>query len=481
MKGRKIAGVAAIAILSALVALFVYTRFLDKPVIDREEGAEGQVPAHFTNVFTVPQEGLVDLSEVAENIVHTVVHVKTKTIKDNYYQNPIMEFFYGEQYSRPREVRGYGSGVIVSSDGYIITNNHVIEEADEVDVTLNDNRTFHATVIGRDPSTDIALLKIDSKGLPYVRYGDSDQLKLGQWVIAIGNPFNLTSTVTAGIVSAKGRRLGLLNAQYRIESFIQTDAALNVGNSGGALANTSGQLVGITTAIISPSGLYAGNSFAIPVNIVKKVVEDLKEYGEVQRAIIGVNIADVTSELAETANIDEIKGVYVTDIVPGGAADAAGMKSGDVIVKFDGKNTDTTAELQEQVSKKRPGDKVQVVVLRNNRRLDYDMVLRNIAGGLDVVKVGEEDGGIIFGVRLEPLTLAERNEYRITNGMRVTRVQDGRFEDLGIRKGYVIFEVNGKDVNSYEDIKEATKDGTELKSLKGLQSNGTYFSYQFRQ
>ncbi|MEA1886355.1 MAG: Do family serine endopeptidase [Bacteroidota bacterium] len=480
MKGRKIAGIAAIAVLSALVALFVYTRFLEKPLITGEEATEEQAPAQFTNVFTVPQEGLVDFSEVAENIVHTVVHVKTRTIQDYAYQNPIMEFFYGEQYSRPREVRGYGSGVIVSNDGYIITNNHVIDGADEVDVTLNDNRTFHATIIGRDPSTDIAVLRIDTEGLPFVRYGDSDELKLGQWVVAIGNPFNLTSTVTAGIVSAKGRSLGILNSRYRIESFIQTDAALNVGNSGGALVNIEGELVGITTAIISPSGAYAGNSFAIPVNIVRKVVEDLREYGEVQRAIIGVNIADVTSELAEEENIDEVKGVYITEIVPGGAADEAGMKAGDVIVRFDGKDTDTAAELQEQVSRKRPGDAVQVQVIRNNRKRTFDLVLRNLAGGLEVVRAGE-DSGIIFGVRLEPLTLAEKSEYQITNGMKVTRVRDGRFDDLGIREGYIIFEVNGKDVNTYEEIRQATKDGSELKSLKGLQSNGTYFSYQFRQ
>ena len=482
MKGRKIAGVAAIAFVSALVALFIYTRFLEKPLIGSGEGTEEQWPAHFTNVFAVPPDGLVDFSDVAENIVHTVVHVKTKAILEGYYHNPIMDFFYGEDYNRSREIKGYGSGVIVSSDGYIITNNHVIEDVDEVDVTLNDNRTFHATIIGRDPSTDIALMKIDTKDLPYVRYGDSDQLKLGQWVIAIGNPFNLTSTVTAGIVSAKGRSLGLLDSRYRIESFIQTDAAVNVGNSGGALVNVNGELVGITTAIITSnqSPIYSGNSFAIPVNIVKKVVADLMEYGEVQRAIIGVNIADVTSDLAEDANINVVKGVYVTDIVSGGAADEAGIKSGDVIVKFDGKNTDTTAELQEQVGKKRPGDKVQVVVLRNERRLNYDLVLKNIEGGLDVVKAGE-NSGIIYGVRLEPMTMAERNEYKITNGMKVTRVQNGRFEDLGIREGYVIFEVNGKDINSYEDIKEATNDGTELRSLKGLQSNGTYFSYQFRQ
>lgn len=480
MSGKKIAGIAAIAILSALVALFVYTRFLAEPFETGKASTDEQLPAHFTNVFSVPQEGLVDFTEVAENIVHTVVHVKTKTIQNYSYRNPILEFFYGDEYSNSREVRGYGSGVIVSSDGYIITNNHVIEGADVVDVTLNDNRTFHAKVIGRDPSTDIAVLKIDSDGLPYVRYGDSDQLKLGQWVIAIGNPFNLTSTVTAGIVSAKGRSLGLLDSQYRIESFIQTDAALNVGNSGGALVNTSGQLVGITTAIISPSGAYAGNSFAIPVNIVKKVVEDLVEYGEVQRAIIGVNITDVTSELAEQENIKEVRGVYVTEIIAGGAAEEAGMKTGDIIVNFDGKRTDTAAELQEQVSKKRPGDKVDIEVIRNNRRLDYSIVLRNTAGGTDIITV-DENSGMIFGVSLQPLSLAEKDEYRIAGGLKVINVQDGRFQDLGIREGYVIFEVNGEDVNSIEDIRRATDNGSELKSLKGLQSNGTYFSYQFRQ
>lgn len=480
MKLRVIAGIAAVAVLSALVALFVFTRFLSEPLIGGNAEKDDRLPAHFTNVFTGPQEGLVDFSDVAENLVHAVVHVKTKTMRSSSYRNPVMEFFYGEQYSRPREVRGFGSGVIISSDGYIITNNHVIEGADEVDVTLNDNRTFTASIIGRDPSTDIAVLKIESLGLPYVRYGDSDELRLGQWVIAIGNPFKLTSTVTAGIVSAKGRSLGILDSQYRIESFIQTDVALNQGNSGGALLNTRGQLVGITTAIISPSGAYAGNSFAIPVNIVQKVVEDLMEYGEVQRAIMGVNIADLTSELASEENISEIKGVYITDIVPGGAAEEAGLKPGDVILKFEGRNTDTAAELQEQVSKMRPGDKVTIQLMRNNRKRDYDLVLRNLAGGTEIVKAGE-DSGIIFGVRLEPLTLSDKSEYKISSGMKVGSVQEGRFRDLGIREGFIIIEVNGKDVSTFSDIKEATGNGNELKSIKGLQSNGTYFSYQFRQ
>ena len=266
-----------------------------------------------------------------------------------------------------REVSGYGSGVIISADGYIITNNHVIEDAESVDVTLNDKRTFTAQVIGRDPSTDIALLKIKADNLPFIKYGDSDQLKLGEWVLAVGNPFNLTSTVTAGIVSAKGRNLGLIEGDYRIESFIQTDAALNMGNSGGALVNTKGLLVGITSAIFSPSGAYAGNSFAIPVSIVKKVVDDLKEFGEVQRAIIGVNIRDVNSDDAEKQNLGAVKGVLITGIVPDGSAEEAGLKENDVIVKFDGVDVNSTSELQEQVGKHRPGDKATVTYLRKGK------------------------------------------------------------------------------------------------------------------
>ena len=297
MKARRIAGTVAIAVISALLALFVYAKYFDKPVVVVDKGNVMEQPAKLTTSKFVP-EGIVDFTDVAGKVVHAVVHVKTQTVQQ-YARNPIMEYFYGESGRTERTVRGYGSGVIVSSDGYIITNNHVIEDADVVDVTLNDKRTFSAKVIGRDPSTDIALIKIDATDMPYVGYGDSDELLLGEWVLAIGNPFNLTSTVTAGIVSATGRSLDLLNDRYRVESFIQTDAALNVGNSGGALVNTRGQLVGITTAILSPNGTYAGNSFAVPVNIVKKVAEDLKEFGEVQRAIIGVEIGDVTSEFAE--------------------------------------------------------------------------------------------------------------------------------------------------------------------------------------
>src|SRR5450759_3082560 len=263
------------------------------------------------------QEGQIDLTYAAELTVHAVVHVHTKTVIGSQFDNPIMQWFYGDRYSsKPREANGYGSGVIISSDGYIITNNHVVEGAESVDVTLNDKRTFTAKVVGRDPGSDIALLKIKAENLPIIKYGDSDQLRLGEWVLAVGNPFNLTTTVTAGIVSAKGRSLNLNEGDYRIESFIQTDAALNMGNSGGALVNTKGLLVGITSAIISPNGAYSGNSFAIPVTIVKKVIDDLKEFGQVQRALIGVNIKDVESSDAEKYNLPAVKGILITRIIP---------------------------------------------------------------------------------------------------------------------------------------------------------------------
>ena len=390
MRGKYIFGSLFMALLGASIALFAYTRIIGKPsvaVMKDSSGVEIKDARALLTSFQM-QEGQVDFTYAAEQTVHGVVHVHTKTMMGAQPDNPIMEWFYGNQYSKPREVSGYGSGVIISNDGYIITNNHVIENAESVEVTLNDKRTFTAQVIGRDPSTDIALLKVKADNLPYIRYGDSDQLKLGEWVLAVGNPFNLTSTVTAGIVSAKGRNLGLIEGDYRIESFIQTDAALNMGNSGGALVNTKGLLVGITSAILSPSGAYAGNSFAIPVTIVKKVINDLKEFGEVQRALIGVNIKDVDAEDAGKQNLKEIKGVLITRVIGDGSADDAGLKENDVIVKFDDMAVNTVPELQEQVGKHRPGDKASVTYLRNGKEATVPIVLKNVAGNTSVVTAG---------------------------------------------------------------------------------------------
>jgi serine protease Do len=480
MKGKGLVTTLLVALFGALAGLFIYTRFLDRNrlvVGTEKEKQEIKENARYTSM--VPQSGVNDFTFAAELTVHAVVHVKTKATLSTSSTNPLYEFFYGPGASRPREVRGFGSGVIVTDDGYIVTNNHVIEDADEVDVTLNDKRTFSAEVVGRDPSTDIALLKIKTTGLPYIKFGDSDAMRLGEWVLAVGNPFNLTSTVTAGIVSARGRSLGLLDNQYRIESFIQTDAALNPGNSGGALVNVEGELIGITTAIISPSGAYAGNSFAIPSSIVRKVYEDLKQYGEVQRGLMGVNITDVTAEIADKENLKEIKGVYLTGIVDDGAAKAAGLAEKDVVIAVNGEPVETTADLQEKVNRYRPGDKVEVTYIRNGKQANKTVVLRNIEGGTGVVAPGAQSTSV-FGTTFSPVTTGEKSQFRISSGVKITSISDGRFHDLGLARGTIIIDVNGQKVNSTADIRRATNDEKSLTSVEGFTPDGTYFKYQTR-
>lgn len=480
MKGKSLFATLFIALFGALAGLFIYTRFLDKDKLvlgtDKEK-KEIEENARYASL--VPQSGVNDFTFAAEQTVHAVVHVKTKATVDYGNNNPLYEFFYGPGNSKPREVRGFGSGVIVSDDGYIVTNNHVIDEADEVDVTLNDKRTFSAEVVGRDPSTDIALLKIKATGLPFVKFGDSDAIRLGEWVLAVGNPFNLTSTVTAGIVSARGRSLGLLDNQYRIESFIQTDAALNPGNSGGALVNTSAELIGITSAIISPSGSYAGNSFAIPTTIVKKVYEDLKKYGEVQRGLMGVNITDVTSELAEAENLKEVRGVYLSGITQDGAAEAAGLKEKDVVISINNEPVETTADLQEKISRYRPGDRIEVGYLRKGKAEKVNVTLRNIDGGTGVVAQGSSTG-TVFGAALTPLGADEKKQFNIESGVRISSISEGRFRDLGLGKGTLILTINGQKVNSASDVRKSSGGEKTLSSVEGFTPDGTYFKYETR-
>jgi serine protease Do len=482
MKGKYLLGGFLMAVLGAVIALFAYTKLIEKP--------SNQLSGDTSNIHVVDaqpyltsmqmQESPVDLTYAAEQTVHAVVHVHVKSTMEVQPDNPIIQWFYGDRPSKPQEVSGYGSGVIISDDGYIITCNHVVENAESVDVTLNDKRTFTARIVGRDPSTDIALLKVKADNLPYIKYGDSEALKLGEWVLAVGNPFNLTSTVTAGIVSAMGRSLGLTEGPYKIESFIQTDAALNMGNSGGALVNTKGLLVGITSAIISPSGAYAGNSFAIPVSIVKKVINDLKEYGEVQRAIIGVNIRDVNSDDAQKQDLGSVKGVLITGIVPDGAAEAAGLKENDVVTKFDGIDVNSTAELQVQVGKHRPGDKATITYMRKGKQNTVPITLKNVAGNTSIVTAKMVEGAeTVFGARLSELSSADREELDVSSGVKVAEIGDGKFKDLGIKEGYIILSVNGKKVKSAEDVRKYTNDGSTLKSIEGIQNDGTVFSYTF--
>jgi len=470
------------ALLGAAIALFAYTKIMDKPaavaVRDSSMIESPEAKAILTSFQT--QSGQVDFTYAAEKTIHAVVHVTTKTMVENPY-NPFMEFFYGDRYnSKPREVPGYGSGVIISPDGYIITNNHVVEDAENIQVALNDNRKFEAQLIGRDPNTDLALLKIKADNLSFLKFGDSESLRLGEWVLAIGNPFNLGTTVTAGIVSAKGRDLGmLLENEYRIESYIQTDAALNPGNSGGALVNTNGLLVGITSAIYSPSGAYAGNSFAIPSSIVGKVIADLKEFGEVQRAIIGVNIRDVTAEEAEKQNLSEIKGAIITDVKEGGAGEDAKLNKDDIIVKFDNVSVSSASELQEQVGKHRPGDRATVTYYRNGKLNTVSIVLKNVAGNTSVVTPGMGTG-TAFGARFQALSSEEKRRFDVANGVKVTEVSDGWFKDQGLRKGTIILNINGKKVNSAEDIRSAANNSEKsLKSIEGYTPDGRYFNFKF--
>ncbi|HNW56366.1 MAG TPA: Do family serine endopeptidase [Bacteroidales bacterium] len=480
MKGKYLYGSLFMALLGASIALFAYTRFFERPASfpskDSSKVELRDAQAYLTS-FQM-QEGQIDFTYAAEKTVHAVVHVRTKAMVGGQVENPILEWFYGEGYSKPREVSGYGSGVIVSDDGYIITNNHVIENAESVEVALNDKRTFTAQVIGRDPSTDIALLKVKADNLPYIKYGDSEQLKLGEWVLAVGNPFNLTSTVTAGIVSAKGRNLQLNEGDYSIESFIQTDAALNPGNSGGALVDTKGLLVGITSAIISPNGAYAGNSFAIPVTIVKKVVDDLKEFGEVQRAIIGVNIGEVDADAAKKQDLSEIRGVLIAKVLEDGSAKAAGLKENDIVVKFNDTPVNSVAELQEQVSKHRPGDKVNITYFRNGKETTVPLVLKNVAGNTSIVKANTGKD-IVFGAKFESLSSSDKRSLNVDYGVKIVELNEGKFRDLGIKRGYVILSINGKKVNDPSDVSNYTLNGSVLKSLSGIQLDGTMFSYQF--
>ena len=480
MKGKYLFGALLMAVLGGFIALFAYTKIIGKPAqsVARDSSVINSSFAKPLLTSFEMTEGQVDFTFAAEQTVHAVVHVHV-VAKVDQPDNPFMQFFYGDNYkSSPREVSGYGSGVIISPDGYIITNNHVIEDADNIEVKLNDNREFKAEVVGRDPSTDIALLKIKAENLSFLKYGDSEKLKVGEWVLAVGNPFNLSSTVTAGIVSAKGRNLQLINSNYSIESYIQTDAALNPGNSGGALVDTKGQLVGITSAILSPSGAYSGYSFAIPVSIVSKVVDDIRKYGEVQRALIGIQMDEVSPEVAEKQNLTAVKGVLITKIIEGGAAEEAKLKKDDIITKMDGISIDTRADIQEQVGKHSPGDKVILTYFRDGKENTVPVTLKNISGNISVVAKGM---GVdeIFGARFEALSNYDTRMFNIDYGVRIIDLGDGKFKDMGLKKGTILLSVNGKKVRTPDEVRQATNNESNLRTIEGYQPDGTHFNIKW--
>lgn len=406
------------------------------------------------NAVAIP--GSVDLRDAAKKTVPAVVHVKTIQMGLEYAANPLYEFFYGVA-PRSREVpqqMGFGSGVIVSEDGYIITNNHVVDRSDKIIVILNNKKEYEATVVGKDANTDIALLKIEEKGLPYLEYGNSDDVELGEWVLAVGNPYNLTSTVTAGIISAKARGLGINPRQMSLESFLQTDAAVNPGNSGGALVNAKGELIGINTAIESPTGSYSGYAFAVPVNIARKVIGDLKDFGTVQRAIVGISMTEVTDDVAKKLGINEIGGIYVNEAIPGGAAYKAGIRKGDIIKSMNGIEVSTVPAFQGQLGKYHPGTRVKLVVKRNGKEKTFDVTLQNTYGDTALVEAGSNG---ILGATVESLSKEEHYRYRLSGGVKITDLKNGPLKSSGLQKGYIIVKINNHVLYDKDDLVKALK------------------------
>lgn len=413
------------------------------------------------------QSGLVDLTYAAELSVHAVVHIKsTEHSKTRYVQEApdIFDLFFGYGGGRQRQIEtepkvGMGSGVIISSDGYIVTNNHVIEGADEIDVTLNDKREYKAILVGTDPTTDVALLKIEETDLPFLTLSDSDNIKVGEWVLAVGNPFNLSSTVTAGIVSAKARNLNIYGGTNgSIESFIQTDAAINRGNSGGALVNAKGELVGINAAIFAPTGVYSGYGFAIPTNLVKAVVVDLKKYGTVQRAQLGIMGCDNNAELAKEKNLGINTGVFVSEPVDGGAAKKAGIKENDVIIGINDKDINSMGELQETIARTKPGTTVKVKVYRDGK----EKVLNVVLGINEEVSgiASDSKSEVVLGAEFESVDKSTQKRLGISGGLEVKKISNGKFRFSGIQEGYVILKVNNKSINSVGDLEKVIKEAS---------------------
>lgn len=430
--------------------------------------------------FASAPAGATDFTLAAEATVPAVVHVKTSFTRTS-YQSPFFDpfnFFWGNPAPQQNnQQKSSGSGVIISDDGYIVTNNHVVESADEVSVTLDDKKSYPAKVIGTDPSTDLALLKIEGKGFSPLPWGNSDEVKVGEWVLAVGNPFNLTSTVTAGIVSAKARNINILPDQrFPIESFIQTDAAVNPGNSGGALVNTRGELIGINAAIASNTGSYSGYSFAIPVTIVRKVVDDLLEYGSVQRGFIGVSIRELDAELAKEKDISTLSGVYVNGLTDGGAAADAGIEVGDIITAINGVPVKTSPELQEQVGRYRPGDKINVAIIRNNSPKTLAVVLRNKEGDTRIIR---NEAVTMLGAKLEAPTDAELTKLGLTHGVKVKELQTGKLKSAGLREGFIITTLDNKPVKTTHEVMEYLESRRGGVLIEGFYPNGMKAYYGF--
>lgn len=469
------------ASLGGIIALSTFNLFQKntiKYVVERKNDSDTKLVN-----YNPSAEAYTDFTTAAEKSVNAVVHIKTTATKQNpYYQNPFYHFFYGNNNQPEFQMQGAGSGVIISENGYIVTNNHVIEGADEIEIVMNNQKTFKAIIVGADPQTDIALLKVEAEKLPYLLYGNSNETKVGEWVLAVGNPFNLTSTVTAGIVSAKGRNINILNHDPNtgispIESFIQTDAAVNPGNSGGALVNTKGELVGINTAIKSNTGSYAGYSFAVPVNIVKKTIADIIEFGSVQRAFIGVSISNIDEKIAKENNLNSLNGVYINELSENGAAEKAGLKKGDIITSIENMPVNNIAELQENIGQFRPGNKIEVTVLRDGKELVYEITLRSIEGNTEIANNNAAKNIKLLGAQLEELNEESTQKLRITNGIKVSKLHEGKLKNMGVKEGFIITKVDNTPIKNIEQFSKIIQNKKGGILLEGIYPNGTKAYY----
>jgi len=435
-------------------------------IIERQEQVINTAATNYNE--TVPLN--LDFTSIATKATGSVVHIQSM-----YDSHTITNGFYRYQQG---PATSSGSGVIISDDGYIVTNNHVVNDAIEIEVTLHDNRNYKAKVIGTDPTTDLALIKIDEQNLTFLPYGNSEEVIVGQWVLAVGNPFNLTSTVTAGIVSAKARNISILRDEnnLQVESFIQTDAAVNPGNSGGALINTAGQLVGINTAIASSTGSYSGYSFAIPINLAKKVMDDLLEFGVVQRGLLGISINDVTAQLSKKENLGVVEGVYVVSVNEGSGAEKAGIKANDVIIAIDGKTVKHTSQLQELVAIHRPGDKVEVVFLRNGNELKTTATLLNAKDRIQIAEQVVEES--LYGSLFKEVSQNEKSQLKITGGVKLTELREGKWQEAGFEEGFIITHIDKEKIDSVDDLKKviAGKSGERVVFL-GVFADGTKSYY----
>ena len=465
------------AIAGGLTAYAVVSFMADDQVkvVVNENGAQ------FRTVSLSHGDSYPDFTYAAESSVDAVVYVKvssTQTMQQA--PNSIFDFFFGlPQQGAPqqRERVGSGSGVIIREDGYIVTNNHVIEGATKIEVTLNTNQTYPATLVGADPATDIALLKIEASGLPTIPFADSDKLRLGEWVLAIGSPYDLRSTITAGIVSAKGRSMPNYTGEFKIESFIQTDAAVNPGNSGGALVDKAGNLVGINTAIISQTGSYTGYSFAVPSNIVKKIVYDLIDFGSVKRAVLGITMQQIDAKIAEELKLSTLNGVYIVEVSKNGAADKAGIKAGDVLLAIDSTKITTASSVQETVSRFSPGDKAELTILRDSKERKFEVVFKGTSQETGTVS---DDGTVAFyGSSIQTAPKETLDRLGLKSGVEIVELGSGKLKEAGATEGFVIQYVNDQPVKTPQDVIDIVKKSKRAVFVQGMTPSGRtgYFGF----